>query len=122
MKWILFSGFITCISLSAISQETHPLPQIFPKLKNGFSQLQNKTYLPKQKRDISFLQDRVALPEYKITELPAGGGVYSLPLDNMPCLVTDMTSVAKIPNAKIYTADLSIPNPYYRSDLFPVLK
>lgn len=114
MKWILFSGFITCISLSAISQEVRPIPGIFPKPKNDISQLLNKTYLPKQRRDISFLQDHVALPEHKITELPAGRGVYNLPLDNMPCLVPDMTSIAKIPVVKPYTADLSIPNPFYR--------
>lgn len=122
MKWTFFSGFITCISLSAASQAVQPLREFFPKPKTGIYRLQNKTYLPKQRPDISFLQNQKVMPRLKLTDFPVNGTVYALPPDNMPCLVPDLTTVAKIPTMKPYIADLSIPNPYWHPDTFPVLK
>lgn len=110
------------ISLSALSQAVHPSIKMFPKQNAGIIFLQNHNYLSKQKNNNLFLQDQKHLSISNSIELPVSGTVYSLPLDKMPCVVPRIVSVAQIPTLKSYSYDLSIPNPDFQPDLFPILK
>jgi hypothetical protein len=43
--------------------------------------------------------------------LPNGNKVYALPMDNMPCVVPDMSQYTKIPTVTPNVPSYSIPNP-----------
>jgi hypothetical protein len=56
-------------------------------------------------------------PKAKIIGTSAGATVYALPQDNMPCLVPNTATVAKMPVMRAPLANPGIPNAMPRQDL-----
>ena len=61
------------------------------------------------------------LPMARLTDKNANLKVYALPVDNMPCLVTDMSKVIPIPNAVAFAPInvVAMPNPLVWQQLIP---
>ena len=51
-------------------------------------------------------------PNAKLLAENNNGKVYSLPLDNMPCIVADMKDIAAMPAKKLYPGNFKIPNKF----------
>jgi len=49
------------------------------------------------------------------------GSMYRSALDNMPCVIPRISSVARMPVLNTYLADMKMPNPYIQLDIFPTI-
>ena len=105
MKLICLVTCLLFFTLTAVSQ-TKPLKlSLFPERENN-----NACLFQGFKNQTSLLTYQSFSTTIKI-----------LPLDNMPCLVPDVSSIAPMPILKLDHTGQKIPNPYFGSDLFPVL-
>ena len=90
------------------------------------SQAQFKTPESKFSFDLNYLPHAnsvlpvpVTPPMAKFSFQNNFGKVYTLPKDNMPCLVPDMQKVIPIPTSKNYFENSLMLNPYKKEDIIP---
>lgn len=103
MKSICFVAFLLFTTLPVVSQSILIDPTDLTNIQS-----ENNPLFPKIKQPV--LQNKY---QFKV------GTIYKLPLDNMPCLFPDISSIAPIPTLTFNSPGQKIPNPYFGSNLFP---
>jgi hypothetical protein len=105
-KIFFFACLFTCSSSFA-------QVQVFPKKTKPYPDFLNK-YTP------SGTVELLSYPKATFKGYAATGKVYSLPQDNMPCLVPDISLIKPMPNAASNGIKYSLmPNPYKKEDVIP---
>lgn len=64
------------------------------------------------------IQQRGLLPQATFSHNTSRGKVYTLPIDNMPCLVPDMNQVSRMPG-QYFTPDSRMPNVMPKQEIIP---
>jgi hypothetical protein len=102
MKAIYLAASLMFFSLAAVSQ----------------SKLSDLSFFPERENKNTFLypgfQKQIPLVTYQYSI----SGIKKMPVDNMPCLVTNITLTAPIPTLKFVPEGQTIPNPYFNSNSF----
>ena len=71
-------------------------------------------------KDISFkLYSPLSYPKANLIGETFLGKVYALPVDNMPCVVTDLSKINSMPNATSNYQNSLMPNPFKKEDIIP---
>jgi hypothetical protein len=105
MKAIYLAASLMFFSLAAVSQ----------------SKLSDLSFFPERKNTNAFLYRGFKKQNPLVNYQSIISGIKKLPLDNMPCLVTDISLTAPIPTLKFVTEGQTIPNPYFNSNRFSTL-
>jgi hypothetical protein len=103
--------------LSATAQQQSPLK----KLPYSFKQspvIAIDTTGERYKRLEGLIQRRGLLPQATFSHNTSKGKVYTLPIDNMPCLVPDMDQVSRMPG-QYFTPDNRMPNVMPKQEIIP---
>ncbi|HMI77714.1 MAG TPA: hypothetical protein VK484_02925, partial [Ferruginibacter sp.] len=93
---------------------------------SSFAQVQNFSKKPKHETEFvkkyAPVQEtfKFSYPKATLIGHYATGKIYSLPQDNMPCLVADTRVLTPIPNAGLQALQYSLMlNPYKKEDIIP---
>ena len=96
MKAICLAACLLFFALTAVAQSKPLKFSLFPERANT-----NSFLFPVLKKQAPFATYRSSLSTIKI-----------LQLDNMPCVITDISVIAPIPTAKFEPQGQTIPNPF----------
>lgn len=97
MKAIYLAASLIFFTLTALSQSKLSDLSFFPERKS-----KNAFLFPGFKKQIP-----LATNQYSVS------GIKKLPLDNMPCLIPDVSLTAPIPTLTYNSRTQSIPNPFF---------
>ncbi len=103
MKAIYLAASLIFFTMPAVSQSKLLELSLFPERKN-----KNAFLFP------GFIK-KIPLVTYQ----SSFSGIKQLLLDNMPCLIPDISLIAPIPTLKFNPQGQTIPNPYFNSNPFP---
>jgi hypothetical protein len=103
--------------LSATAQQQPPIKKLPHSFKNS-PVIAIDTTGERFKRLQGLIQLRGQLPQATFSHNTSKGKVYTLPVDNMPCLVPDMDQVSRMPG-QYFTPDNRMPNALPKQEIIP---
>jgi len=103
--------------LSATAQQQPQLNKLYDYFKNS-PVITTDTTGERFKRLEGLIQLRGQLPQATFSHNTTRGKVYTLPVDNMPCLVPDMNQVSRMPG-QYFAPDNRMPNALPKQEIIP---